>query len=72
MKEANGLMGFVKYAADRSGSKYVIGREGRKTMIVSKVIYRCRALAWYQRECDDYEVIQRIWQIAMGSGKDME
>ena len=33
MKEANGLIGMVKYAAERSGSKYVIGREGWKTMI---------------------------------------
>ena len=27
MKEANELIGMVKYAAERSGSKYVIGRE---------------------------------------------
>ena len=27
MKEANGLIGMVKYAAERSGRKYVIGRE---------------------------------------------
>ena len=58
MKEANGLMGMVKYAAERSASKYVIGREGWKTMIVSKLIYRCGSLTWYQRECDDLEVIQ--------------
>ena len=51
MKEANGLIGMVKYAADRSGSKYVIGREGWKTMIVSKLMYGFGALAWYQREC---------------------
>ena len=38
MKEANGLIGLVKYAAERSESKYVIGREGSKTMIVSRVI----------------------------------
>ena len=37
MKEANGLMGMVKYAAERSGSKYVIGKEGWMTMIVSKL-----------------------------------
>ena len=43
MKEANGLMGMVKYAAERSGSKYVIGRKGWKTMIVivSKLMYGC-------------------------------
>ena len=39
MKEANGPIGMVKYAAERSGSKYVIGREGWKTIIVSKLIY---------------------------------
>ena len=46
MKEANGLMGMVKYAAERSGRKYVIGRDGWKTMIVSKLMYGCEALAW--------------------------
>ena len=58
MKEANGLVGIVKYAAERSESKYVIGRGGCKTMIVSKLMYGYGALAWYQRECDDLEVIQ--------------
>ena len=59
MKEANGLIGMVKYAAEQSGIKYVIGRERCKTMIVSKLMYGCGALAWYQRECDDLEVIQK-------------
>ena len=27
-------------------------------MIVSKLMYGCGALAWYQRECDDLDVIQ--------------
>ena len=58
MKEANGLIGMVKYAVARSGSKYVIGREGWKPMIVSKLMYGCGARAWYQREYDDLEVIQ--------------
>ena len=30
ISEPNGLMGMVTYAAERSGSKYVIGREGRQ------------------------------------------
>ena len=47
MKEANGLIGMVKYAAEPSGSKYVIGREGWNTMVVSKLMYGCGALAWY-------------------------
>ena len=70
----NRLMGMVKYAAERSGSKYVIGREGWTTMIVIKLMYGCGAPAWYQRECDDLEVIytNRIWQMAMGSRKGME
>ena len=58
MKEANGLIGMVKYVAERSRRKYVIGREGWKTMVVSKLMYGCGALAWYQHECDDLEVIQ--------------
>ena len=37
MKEANGLIEMVKYAAARSGSKYVIGMEGWRTTIVSKL-----------------------------------
>ena len=57
MKGANGPIGMVKYAAERSGSKYVIGREGYKTIIVIKLMYGCGALAWYQCECDDLEVI---------------
>ena len=48
MKESNGLIGMVRYAAERSGSKYVIGTEGWKTMIVSKLMYGFGALAWYQ------------------------
>ena len=68
IKESNGLIGMVKYAAERSGSKYVIGREGWKTMIVSKLMYGCGALAWYQRECDDLDVIQSgfgrwLWKV---------
>ena len=68
MKEANGLIGMVKYAAERSGRKYVIGREGWKTMIDNKLMYGCGALAWYQRECDDLEGIQNgfgrwLWEV---------
>ena len=47
----------------------MIGREGWKTMIVSKLMYGCGALAWYQRECDDLEVIQNglvRWLLEVG------
>ena len=66
LKEANGLMGMVKYAVG-SGSKYVIGREGCKTMIVRKLMYGYGALTWHQLECDDLEVIQT--DLAGGYGK---
>ena len=56
MVDADGVPGMVKYAAARSGSKYVVGREGLKSMVVNKLMYGCGALAWYQHECDDLEV----------------
>ena len=58
----NGVLGMVKYAAARSGSKYVVGREGWKSMVVIKLMYGCGALVWHQHECDDLE----IWQNGMG------
>ena len=58
MKEAYGLIGMMKYAAERSRCKNVIGREGWKAMIVSKLMYGCGTLVWYQRECDGLGVIQ--------------
>ena len=68
MKDANGVIGMVKYAAKRSGSRFVIGREGWKSMVVSKLMYGAGALAWYQAECDDLEVLQNemgrwIWGV---------
>ena len=52
----------------------MIGREGWKTMIVSNLMYGCGALAWYQRECEDLEVIQGGFArcMAMGSRKGTE
>ena len=58
MMEANGVLGMVKYAAARSGSKYVVDREGWKSMVVNMLMYGCRDLAWHQEECDDLEVRQ--------------
>ena len=39
-----------------------------KTMIVSKLMYGCGALALYQHECDDLKVIQNgfgrwLWEV---------
>ena len=55
MVDANGILGMVKYA---TGSKYVVGREGWKSMVVNKLMYGCGALVWYQHECDDLEIRQ--------------
>ena len=68
MVDANGVLGMVKYAATRSGSKYVVGKEGWKRMVVNKIMYRCGALTWYQHECDDLEVRQNgmgkwLWDV---------
>ena len=68
MKEANGLIGMAKYAVERSGNNYVIGREGWKEIIVSKLLFGCGALEWYQCEHDDLEVIQNgfdrwLWEV---------
>ena len=38
----------VKYAAARSERKYLVGREGWKSMDVNKLMYGCGALACYQ------------------------
>ena len=35
----NGVLGMVKYAAVRSGCKYVVGREVWKSMVVNKLMY---------------------------------
>ena len=58
MVDANGILGMVKYAAARPGSKYIVGREGWKSMVVNKPMYGCGVLVWYQHECDDLEVRQ--------------
>ena len=49
MVDANVVFGLVKYAGARSGSKYVVGREGWKVMVFNKLMYGCGTLAWYQR-----------------------
>ena len=66
MIEAIGVISMIRYAVKRSGNKYVIGRERWKGIAVSKLMYGCRALSWYQTEYDDLEVKQndmgrRLW-----------
>ena len=56
MKESRGLIGMVKYASERSGRKYVIGRKGWTTMLIRKQMYKFGALMWYQRKLCDLEL----------------
>ena len=49
MVDANEVLGMVKYLTARSGSIYVVGREGWKYMVVNKLMYGCGSLAWYQK-----------------------
>ena len=43
-KQINCVLGMVKFSASRSGSKFVIGREGWKGLLVNKLRYGCGAL----------------------------
>ena len=65
MVDANGIPGTVKYAAARSGSKYVVGREGWNSMVVNKLMYGCGVLVWYQHECIDFEVRQNLLVVSL-------
>ena len=56
--DANRVLGIVKYAAARSGSKYVVGTGGWKSMVVNKLMYGCGTLVWYQYKCDDLDIRQ--------------
>ena len=59
----------VKYVAARSGSKYVVGREGCKSMVVNKLMYGYGALVWYQHECEDLEILWNGMEWDGGFGK---
>ena len=41
--DANGVLGMEKYAVARLESKYVVGREGWKSMVINKLMYVCGA-----------------------------
>ena len=68
MKESNSVLGMVKFAASRAGSKFVIGREGWKGLVVNKLMYGCGALVCSQAECNDLAVKQN----EMGCGECQE
>ena len=73
MVDANRVLGMVKYATTRSGSKYVVGREGLKSIVVKKLMYGCGALVWCQHECDDFGNTARMeWDDGFGMSEMLE
>ena len=46
IRRAGSLVGIVKYAANRSGNRFVVGREAWKGLLVSKLMYGAGALKW--------------------------
>ena len=44
MKYANSVRGMVKFATNRSGSNFIISREGWKGLVVTMLMYGCGAL----------------------------
>ena len=68
MVDANGVLGLAKYAATKSGSKYVVGREGWNSIVLNKLMYECGALVWYQHASGDLKVRQNgmgrwLWDV---------
>ena len=68
MKEANVILRMVRFAASRSGSKFVIGRDGWKRLVVHRLVYGCESLEWSQIEFNDMAVKQNemgrwLWDV---------
>lgn len=53
--------GMVKFAAARSGSRFIVGREGWKSLVVSKLMYAAGAVAWKRGERQKLEKRQRAF-----------
>ena len=58
MKKVGSLTGMVKYAAKRSGSRFVVGREAWKSLIVGRFLYGVAAVGWSAQERSKAEVLQ--------------
>ena len=59
----------IRIADDILGMvKYVVGRDGWKSMVVNRLMYGCGALVWYQHECDDLDRNTTGWYgtVALG------
>ena len=57
LKNARGVIGTVKNAAKRS--RFIVGREGWKLLVVNKFMYSVGTITCYEKECDELERMQR-------------
>jgi hypothetical protein len=55
---ASRIEGMVKFAAKRSGSKFVVGREGWKSLVVPRLMYAAGAVNWKEVERQKLEKMQ--------------
>ena len=55
MNDVRGVIVMVKYPAKRSGSRFVMVRDGWKLLVVNNLMYSSGALTWYEKEYDELE-----------------
>ena len=58
LKECRKVVGMIKFTANRSGERLVVGREAWKGIAVSKLMYGCGAIAGELREVNNMDRIQ--------------
>ena len=58
MNDVRRVIVMVKYAAKRSGSRFVMVRDGWKLLVVNNLMYSSGALTWYEKEYDELERMQ--------------
>ena len=59
MKDTRGVIGIVKFSVKISESRFVVVRKGFKSLVVNKLIYGVGALTWYEKKCDELEIMLR-------------
>ena len=68
LKRVGNLTGMIKYAAKRSGSRFVVGREGWKSLVVGRFMYGVAAVGWTAVERNKAEALQKkfgrsMWRV---------
>lgn len=73
LKEVMRTVGMVKFAAARSGSRLIIGKEGWKGMVVPRLMYGGGALRWSAKEVAELErkqteMMRYAWRVGKTVG----